>query len=162
MNSLPFGRSLAISGPTYAAPAQLCEKSFSLRVPCLTPSTIVDSDSDTPRHITVAALPIANRFNNLLGRQGVCLLASVLRYPDLAPQQRVQDFNRRYAITAHASRGRNARRTLDCRAWHNLEKSKPGPGQTQISHRPEEPDRHQPRGRSRDLRSDEGRGEVFL
>src|SRR4029077_2915384 len=58
--------------------------------------------------------------------------------------------------------GGNARRTLDWRAWHNLEERKPGSGQTQISHRSEKPDRHQPRGRRSDLRSDEGGGEVFL
>ena len=56
----------AISGPIYAAPV-------SLRPPCLSPSTIVDFDFDTLRHTAVAALPVANRFNNLLGCQGMWL-----------------------------------------------------------------------------------------
>src|SRR5258708_1923740 len=86
----------------------------------------------------------------------------MVRYRVWSQAQYVEDLHHRYAVTAHASRGRNPHWTLGCRAPHNLEKCKPGARRTQTGRRPEQPDRHQPRGRRRDLRSDEGRGEVLL
>lgn len=53
-------------------------------------------------------------------------LANALRYLGSVHAQHVQDIDRRYAVAAHAAGGRNPHRSLDCRAWHNLEKCKPG------------------------------------
>ena len=55
---MPLDRALAISGPNiYTAPARLCEKSFSLRPLCLSPSTIVDFAFDILRHTTSPPYP---------------------------------------------------------------------------------------------------------
>src|SRR6266478_1809887 len=84
-------------------------------------SILISTFLDTPRR----RLTRRQYIQQFTGAPGNVALASELRYLDLAQQQRVQDFHRRYAVAAHASRGRNPRRTLDCRAWHDLEKRKP-------------------------------------